>query len=432
MLLWSAGHSSIQASPSSESVAFERATETSFTSLALPVELPPAYEATGDEIELTNFEDLARYGAEAHTWSEENYFPFGPLHTTGPSLGECSRLDYGCVARGFYLNDQRIQWSGQEATFAGEGSLYANFRVDRDEWTTSVESEVFLNQPTDKNIFVNTAERRSYAANFDFDPLELSRLNIAVRNGNWELRAGRMWTPFGRHYTQLWSNQLLDAPFIRTEPIIWRETGLLLRWDPGMWVFDAGLFNGHQGRDSNSNKALVARMGAEQDNWALGGSVKIQDGFGSENQKTYNGHVGIDAMLKLENWRLSSEVIYDEYGLRRDTFDPLDIFWVKSIYYRDLNKAPGEPITGVGYYVTLDHEGPLWTTSLSFGQFFPEDIGVVQHDRTQTRGILKFARSFTKNLQAYSAVMMENEGYEAQGSGIRRGTVILTGLQFSM
>lgn len=160
-----------------------------------------------------------------------------------------------------------------------------------------------------------------------------------------------MWTPFGRYYSQLWTNQLIDAPFIRTEAILWRETGLLLRWDPGIWVIDAGLFNGHHGRDANSTKGLVARIGAEEENWALGSSVKVQDGFGSENQKTYNNHVGLDAMVRQGRWRLFSEVLWDEYGLRRDDFDPLDIFWEKSIYFRDINKADGVPIQGTGYYV---------------------------------------------------------------------------------
>jgi len=130
-------------------------------------------------------------------------------------------------------------------------------------------------------------------------------------------------------------------------------------------------------------------------------------------------------------WRLSSEVIYDEYGLRQPTFDPMDIFWEKSIYYRDLNEALFDPISGVGYYIALDYSGAVWTTSLSYGQFFPESIGNFQHDRTQNRGTVKVARSFGRHLQAYAVVLKENEGYVAQEGRPRRGTVTLTGLQFN-
>ncbi|MCG8448507.1 MAG: OprO/OprP family phosphate-selective porin, partial [Pirellulales bacterium] len=316
------------------------------------------------------------------------------------------------------------------ATFAAEGALYTRYCTCSGNWITSLESELFLNQPADKNILLDTAERRSYEANYDLDTLELSRLNVGVRNGDWEFRAGKMWTPFGRYYSQLWSNQLLDAPFIRTEAIRWRETGMSLRWDPGIWVLDAGIFNGQSDRDTNSAKALVARVGVDQENWTLGGSVKFHDGAGSEQQKTFNRHVGIDAMVSSGRWRLSSEVIYDEYGLRYG-FDPLDIFWEKSIYYRDLNEADGVPISGVGYYVTVDYTGSVWIVSLSFGQFFPEEIGNALHDRTQSRGIVKLSRSFGKCLQAYAVVMVENEGYIAQELRPRKGTVILSGLQFS-
>ena len=366
--------------------------------------------------------------------SPQSYWPFGNLNKRYLQHGRCgdaSVLEYGLVGRGFYLNDQRIRWSGLEATFAGEGAMFAAYRQQSGDWTMLFESGLFLNQPSDKNVYVNSPERASYAANYDFDPLELSRLNVGVRRGDWEVRLGKMWTPFGRYYTQLWTNQLQDAPFIRTEAINFRETGLLLHWDPGFWVIDAGVFNGHLERDSNSSKGIVARVGAEQQNWAVGASVKFHDGSGSEDQKIYKNHVGLDAMARHGNWRLSGEAIYDEYGLRHDTFDPNDIFWEKSIYYRDLNNAEDVPITGFGYYLTLDYLGELWNASLTFGQFFPEYIGNVQHDRTQNRGIVKLARSFGSHLQGYTVLMFENEGYIGQGGQIRRGEFILTGLQWS-
>jgi len=67
----------------------------------------------------------------------------------------------------------------------------------------------------------------------------------------------------------------------------------------------------------NSSKALVARAGIDQPWYALGTSVKWQDGNGSETQKAFNNHVGLDAMIRRGQWTLSGEAIYDQYGLRR-------------------------------------------------------------------------------------------------------------------
>ena len=396
----------------------------------LPLPPPDLQQFVEDDFE----EEISLVGYNRPLLGVQSYWPFGEIdcrRLSGNGCGDTSVLEYGLAARAFYLNDQRIQWSGLEATFAAEGALLANYRRRSGQWTTFVEGELFFNQPSDENIFLNSPERASYAANYDFDPVEFSRLNVGIRRGNWEMRAGKMWTPFGRYYTQLWSNQLLDAPFIRTEAINFRETGILFRWYPSVWVIDAGVFNGHEDRDANSSKGLVARIGAERESWALGTSIKMHDGYGSEDQKTYKNHVGIDAMVKQGPWRVSGEVIYDQYGLRHSSFDPLDIFWKKSLYYRDLNKADDEPITGGGYYVTVDYTGELWTASLSFGQFFPEYIGNVQHDRTQNRGVIKLARSFGRNLQSYTVLLLENEGYLAQSGRPRRGEVLLSGLQYT-
>ena len=85
----------------------------------------------------------------------------------------------------------------------------------------------------------------------------------------------------------------------------------------------------------------------------------------------------------------------------------------------------------MGYYVALDFTGDTWLASLSFGQFFPETIGDARHDRTQNRGIVKLARSFGEHVQAYSVVMIENEGYLAQEGLPRRGTVVVSGMQYT-
>jgi len=45
-----------------------------------------------------------------------------------------------------------------------------------------------------------------------------------------------MDTPFGRTYFPLYSNSRIDAPFIRTEAIGWRQTGVLLHYKHGLLV----------------------------------------------------------------------------------------------------------------------------------------------------------------------------------------------------
>ena len=46
----------------------------------------------------------------------------------------------------------------------------------------------------------------------------------------------------------------------------------------------------------------MARAGFDQQWFAAGMSVKLQDGIGSEGQKMYNEHVGADIMFRRGNW----------------------------------------------------------------------------------------------------------------------------------
>ena len=160
-----------------------------------------------------------------------------PLELFGDS-GSCYRID-GWV-RGYYLNDQRIEWSGQESTFGAEGGIAPVFRHQFDKLEMTVQGEFYINQPFNRNILVDTAERRSYAGNFDVDTFEISQLYIELQCGDWSLTAGKMVTPFGRTYFPLYSNSRLDAPFIRTEVIHWRETGLSARYCPGQFCWRRG------------------------------------------------------------------------------------------------------------------------------------------------------------------------------------------------
>ncbi|HYW78864.1 MAG TPA: hypothetical protein VE890_04770, partial [Thermoguttaceae bacterium] len=158
---------------------------------------------------------------------------------------------------------------------------------------------------------------------------------------------------------------------------------------------------------------------------------KTQDGIGSEEQKQFNNHVGIDFMARTDCFRLSGEIIYDEYGFRRNTFDPNDITWGRSIYYRDLNNAWYKPITGIGYYLNLDYDNGPWCATVNYGEFYPERIGNAMHDVVNRRGIVKVAYAFTEHVQSYTVAMVETEGYMAQGGRPRKGNVLLTGFRYA-
>ena len=348
-----------------------------------------------------------------------------------PTVPEPLQYHMQAVARGYYLNDHRFEFTGMEATFAAEGVVRGGVLQRVQDWELSVEGEIFLNQPFDRNILVDTPERRSFAANFAVEPLQISQLYLEARRGDYAVALGRFVTPFGRFYFPNYRNNFDDSPFIRSEAILFRETGLRLMWDPEPWVLTAALTNGGFEQDTNSSKALVARCGIDQETFACGASVKWQDGIGSEGQKAFNNHAGVDAMLRWGNWTLSTEVIYDQYGLRRPGIALNDIFWGRSLYYRDLNRGLLRPLTGVGYYVNLGYEGPLWSLGLNYGEFYPTPIGDRRHDAVTRRGLIKASRHWTPHFETYAVVFKENDLVRSFDASTRRGIYVLVGTQFT-
>jgi len=343
-------------------------------------------------------------------------------------------LDF--LARGYYLNDQRVEWSGQETTFGAEGVLSPVLRHQFDSGEARVQGEFYLNQPFENAILVDTVERRSYRQDFIVQTFEISQLYVSLQFNDLTFSIGKKETPFGRCYIPLYTNSRLDAPFIRTESILWRETGVFLNWKPGLFVGDVAITNGGPDRDTNSSKALVSRAGLEGENWAVGISFKIQDGISSEDQKRYKNHLGMDFMYRWGIFTLSSEVIYDEYGFRRPVAGSVDAFFAatemeRSIYYRDLNYRMNVPITGLGYYINFGFQGEVWGGQLNYGEFYPSQIGVAQHDIVNRRGIGKLTYAFTPHLKNYNVVMLETAGYMAQDHRSRRGIVVLTGLEYT-
>jgi hypothetical protein len=346
-----------------------------------------------------------------------------------PMTGSGLAWHLGGQGRGYYINDQRIEFTGMEDTFAVEGVLNGGLLQPAGDWTLSVETQLFFNQPFDRHILLDTPERRSFAANFDRDVLEISQLYLCARRGDFLAALGRFVTPFGRFYFPNYRNNFDDSPFIRSEAILFRETGLLLQWDPGIWVASAAVANGGFGQDSNSSKALVARVGIDQPWYAAGASIKWQDGIGSESHKVYNNHVGLDGMIRRGPWTLSGEVIYDEYGRRRAGL-PNDITWGRSLYYRDMNHGR-KPITGVGYYVNLGYESPQWTLMLNYGEFYPEQLGRRKHDAVTRRGLIKLSRHWTEHFETYGIALIENDLPDSFDNSTRRGIDAILGGQFT-
>jgi hypothetical protein len=339
--------------------------------------------------------------------------------------------DLGLLARGYYINDQRVQWSGMEETFATEAVLATTIKHTYGFWETSIEGQFYLNQPYGPNMLENNAERESYAADFEIPPFQIDQLYVRCRNGDWSLLLGKFPTPFGRTYFPIDTNSHLDAPFIRTESIGWRETGALLHYEPGWFVADFAVTNGDPDRADNSSKFVVARAGLQGENYAAGSSVKWGDGVGSDGQKEYDNHAGIDAMYRFGHFTLSGEAIYDQYGFKHPGFDPDDIFWGRSIYFRDLYNPSGGPITGFGYYLDLGYRDDRWYLGLDYGEFYPESIGNPLQDVNIRRGLLKFNYWFTPQLQSYSMLLLETSGQTAQLGLPRNGVAVLTGLQFT-
>ena len=303
---------------------------------------------------------------------------------------DCLQMNF--IVRGYYLNDQRIQWSGVEATFGAEAALAAKAKQRFGDWDVGIDSEFYLNERFNRNILLDTVERRSYAANFEIETFEISKLALNVGRGDFSATVGKMDTPFGRTYFPLYTNSRLDAPFIphgghrlardgRTAALQAELPGHRCGREPTV----ARIWTRTLPRRSSRGSALRARWPPS----VCRSSTKTASVPSSKKQ--FNNMVGADAMVRFGQWRLSSEAIYDEYGFRRPNFDPNGITWGRSLYYRDLNYSYGEPITGLGYYVNLDFEAANWTTTLNYGEFYPKYIGNSQHDRTQRRGIIKVA-----------------------------------------
>lgn len=347
------------------------------------------------------------------------------------STSDGREVSLGAIARVNYLHDQRYEFTGNESTFGVESQLYGSVSEPLALGSVRLTGEFYLNQPFDRNLLADYAERESFEHNFDVEPFEISQLAIDWSCGDLRATWGRFATPFGRYHLPIFSNSRGDTPFIRSEAILFRETGLLVEWEPQIWRITLAMTNGSDGRDTNSSKAVVSRLGIDLDNFVGGLSVKWHDGIGSEGQKEFNRHAGFDLLVRRGSWGVASEFIYDQHGLRRPGFDLDEITWGRSLYNRQLNIGLNQPITGVGYYMSvIYHDGPR-TYTLGYGQYFPQAIGDPIHDASIRRALGQLRWDWSKRLSTFATNYWENSVPAAQGGRTRHGIYLLTGLQYS-
>ena len=401
----------------------------------LPMPGPPPVAAQGPQ-----FPDGTRFQPAPPVVGPEvpppcNFLPEGqpPVPAgTNSAYRLLDHLEGNVVARGYYTNDQRIEWSGMETTFGGEAVLTPRLRQRCGDFEFLIDSELNINQPFNRNQLLDTPERRSYAANFQVNQFDVSQLALVTTYQDWTFKAGKFVTPFGRFYFPLYTNAYWDAPFIRTEAIEWRETGILAHYKSGYFVGDFAITNGGENLATNSGKSLLARVGLESDSWAIGFSAKKGGGVGSEQQKEFSNYFGTDMMVRSGPFQLSAECIFDNYGFGRPTMNPLDMTWPRSIYYRDVSSGQqGAPCTGIGYYVNLGYAEGAWNTTLNYGDFYPLFTGTAPDQRVQHRGLVKVAYRFAEPVQSYTVVIVENGGYMAQGNETRIPIAVLQGFQFT-
>jgi len=340
-------------------------------------------------------------------------------------------LDLDLLMRCYSINDQRIYWSGLEFTFGSEAEINAVFYKKTGQGKILVESQFFINQPFGKNI-LKDEERARFHPIFQVETFEMSKLNLQFKIGKLNIKFGKALTPFGRASFPIFNNNLkYGSPFIRSEAILWRETGLFINFKPWIFSIDIAVVNGEENRDTNSGKAGIGRIGIELKKFKLGFSIKEHDGLGSEWQKIYKSHMGFDFWIGFSPFELSGEFIWDEYGFKRE-FDENEIFWPSSIYYRELFYQYGIPIEGKGGYINLKINLKKVLLNLNYGEYHPQEIGNIYHDNVIKRFILKTCWYPISDFSVFFSVVLENEKEEKGWSQGAKGIAGLFGIQFEL
>jgi len=347
------------------------------------------------------------------------------------SLAPGTTLDMDLDFRAYGLNDQRIYWSGLEFSFGAESALDISLQKKYRRSSLTFNAELFLNQPFGENILIDEY-RKDYAANFKVDTVEISKLSLRFDIGRFSITIGKAATPFGRVCFIPHSNNLdFGAPFVRSEAILWRETGIFLHWENRFLELDVAAVNGGEERDTNSGKAGIFRVGIHGRYWRIGASHKVHDGTGSEWQKQYKGHTGLDFMIRLGRVRFSGEWIWDRYGFHRP-FPENEIFWQRSLYYRDTFLAYKTPIKGKGGYGEIQYRSRKWMIELNYGEYHPQAIGNILHDRPIKRGIVRLAFLFVPDARFYFTGLLENDREREPWNAGAKPFAVLAGCEFTL
>jgi len=324
-----------------------------------------------------------------------------------PKDGDGAGFKYNAFVRAFLLNDQRIQWSGLETTFSAEAVVNLSYLKKIARWQVMANGEFFINQPFNPNILADEYRSR-YKQNFDIDTFSCKQLFIEARNGAFAFKIGKFIIPFGRNYVPSYCNAFSDQPFIRSESIMRYDTGLMLSVNSGLLHLDLAFVNGSEDQDTNSAKSLIGRLGLGNEKWGIGVSGKYFGDRGSETQKQYSDHLGIDIMLTSGDFTLSGELITEHYGLRKP-FGEDEIFWPRSFYYRDIFYQFETPINGTGGYLNLLWKSRRVSINLNYGLYYPQQIDRPLHDAKNSRLLVSCSWQLVAGLHAFVSALIEND-----------------------
>jgi len=153
--------------------------------------------------------------------------PFFHVFLTVQPKKRTFNFDTQTVIRAYYLNDQRIECSGVEASFEAEGAIFPQIKMESRDLSFAVKGEILLNQPSGENI-LKYENRQCFFLNYRVNTLDISQLYLEISKKNFSFYFGKKEISFGRFYEKPFSNARFEAPSIRPEAVLWRETGLFL------------------------------------------------------------------------------------------------------------------------------------------------------------------------------------------------------------
>ena len=84
-------------------------------------------------------------------------------------------------------------------------------------------------------------------------------------------------------------------------------------------------------------------------------------------------------------------------------------------------------------YANLQYQSEGWTFLANYGEFYPEQLGIREHDQTNRRGLVKVAQHWTPLFETYAIAMVETTLPQAFApSKDRTGIYYIVGCQFSL